>query len=218
MAVPIVGRGAKKRYGWSEPGDSESAKRLCCGVIRKARNACYAGQKILNEAHIADADLAKGPGEARRRGLSRQQLCIAVAIDERESPVAVVCGHGKPSTARIKDGLLPHIKQGSRIVHDKEKAHNGLVRAAKCTDEAYKADVRDPAYLECMAMANSLCSWLKRYLRRFVGMDPKNLQSYLNWFVCLFRVNQSKERWPKNGKGGSPSADVRCELSHVKRF
>lgn len=155
------------------------------------------GRVWIDEAYIADADLAKGPGEARRRGLSRQQLCIAVAIDERKNPVAVVCGHGKPSTARIKDGLLPHIKQGSHIVHDKEKAHNGLVRAAKCTDEAYKADVRDPAYLECMAMVNNLCSWLKRYLRRFVGMDPKNLQSYLNWFVYLFRVNQSKERWPK---------------------
>ena len=48
-----------------------------------------------------------------------------------------------------------------------------------------------------MAMVNSLRSWPKRYLRRFVGMDPKNLQSYLNWFVHLFRVNQSKERWPK---------------------
>lgn len=103
---------------------------------------------------------------------------LTKTIDERKNPVAVVCGHGKPSTARIKDGLLPHIKQGSHIVHDKEKVHNGLVRAAKCTDEAHKADVRDPAYLEYMAMANNLCSWLKRYLRRFVGMDPKHRRTF----------------------------------------
>ena len=75
-----------------------------------------------------------------------------------------------------------------------EKAHNALIKAAKCTSEAYKADVRDPVYLECMTMVNSLCSWLKRYLWRFTGMDPKNLQSYLNWFVYLFRVHQAEEK------------------------
>jgi hypothetical protein len=28
-------------------------------------------------------------------------------------------------------------------------------------------------------------------------MDPANLQSYLNWYVYLFRVNQAQEKWPK---------------------
>lgn len=97
----------------------------------------------------------------------------------------------------MKDGLLPHLAEGSVIVHDMEKAHNGLVKAAKCSDEAYKADVKDPVYLECMAMVNNLCSWIKRYLWRFTGMDPANLQSYLNWYVYLFRVNQAQEKWPR---------------------
>ena len=92
---------------------------------------------------------------------------------------------------------MGHIAEGSVIVHDKERAHNSLIKAAGCTSEAYKADVRDPLYLECMAMVNSLCSWLKRYLWRFTGMEPKNLQSYLNWFVYLFRVRQAEEKWPK---------------------
>lgn len=46
-------------------------------------------------------------------------------------------------------------------------------------------------------MANNLCSWLKRYLWRFTGMGPGNLQSYLNRYVYLFRVNQTQEKWPK---------------------
>lgn len=151
----------------------------------------------IDETYINDTDLTKGYGEARKRGLSKQKLCIAVAIDAHKNMVAVVCGHGKPSSKRIKDGLLPHIAEGSHIVHDKEKAHNALIKAAKCTDEAHKADVRDPVYLECMAMVNNLCSWLKRYLWRFTGMDPANLQSYLNWYVYMFRVNQAREKWPR---------------------
>ena len=151
----------------------------------------------IGETYINDTDLTHGYGEARKRGLSKQKLCIAVAIDVHKNPVAVACGHGKPSTKRMKDGLLAHLKEGSVIVHDMEKAHKGLVKAAKCTDEAYKADVKDPIYLECMAMVNNLCSWLKRYLWRFTGMDPANLQSYLNWYVYLFRVNQARDKWPR---------------------
>lgn len=151
----------------------------------------------IDETYINDTDLSKGYGEARKRGLSKQKVCIAVAIDVHKNPVAIVCGHGKPTSKRIKDGLLPHIAEGSHIVHDKEKSHGVLIRAAKCTEESYKADVRDPVYLECMATVNSLCSWLKRYLWRFTGMEPANLQSYLNWFVYLFRVNQARDKWPR---------------------
>ena len=151
----------------------------------------------IDETYLVDTDLAHGFGQARKRGLSRQQVCIAVAIDVHKNPVAVVCGHGKPSSKRIKDGLASHIAEGSTIVGDKERAHNALVKAVKGTHEAYKADIRDPVYLEQVAMVNNLCSWIKRYLWRFTGMDMKNLQSYLNWYVYLFRVKQAKERWPE---------------------
>lgn len=155
------------------------------------------GRVWVDETYVNDTELSKGCGQARKRGLSRQKLCIAVAIDARKEPVAVACGHGKPSTRRIKAALGPHLAEGATVVHDKEKAHNGLVRDAGCESEAYKADVRDPVYLEKMALVNDLCSWIKRYLWRFTGMEPANLQSYLNWYVYLFRVNQARGRWPR---------------------
>lgn len=151
----------------------------------------------IDEAYVSDTDLTHGLGQARKRGLSKQKLCIAVAIDVRKNPVAVVCGHGKPSTKRMKEALLGHLAGGSVVVHDMERAHNGLIRAAGCVSEAYKADVRDPTYLECMELVNDLCSWLKRYLWRFTGMSMSNMQSYLNWYVYLFRVNQARDRWPE---------------------
>lgn len=151
----------------------------------------------LDETYVADTDLTHGYGEARKRGLSRQKLCIVVAIDVHKNPVAKVCGHGKPSSKRIKDALEKNVAEGSTIVGDKERAHNALVRAVNGTHEAYKADIRDPVYLEQVAMVNNLCSWLKRYLWRFTGMDMKYIQSYLNWYVYLFRVKQASERWPE---------------------
>lgn len=96
--------------------------------------------------------------EARKRGLSRQKLCIAVAIDVRKNPVAKVCGHGKPSSKRIKDALEGNIAEGPTLVGDRERAHNALARAVKVAHEAYKADTRDPVYLEQVAMVNNLRS------------------------------------------------------------
>ena len=46
-------------------------------------------------------------------------------------------------------------------------------------------------------MVNNLCSWVRRYLRGYVGMDLKYLQSYLNWYAYLFRVKRDDEKWPK---------------------
>lgn len=53
------------------------------------------------------------------------------------------------------------------------------------------------ALAEAAEPASNPCSWLKRYLRRFAGMDPENLQSYLNPYVCFFRVERDDVRWPK---------------------
>ena len=92
--------------------------------------------------------------------------------------------------------MKAHVAEGSTLVHDRERAHNVLARENSLEDESYKADVRDPAYLEAMALVNNLCSWIKRYLWRFTGMDPANLQSYLNLYVYLFRVKRDDERWP----------------------
>lgn len=155
------------------------------------------GRVWIDELHVNDTDLSKGYGEARKRGLSKQKVCIAVGIDAGKRVVAKVCGHGKPTTKGIKAALASHIDAGATVVHDKEKSHRGLIREVGCADEAYKADVADPGYLGAMEMVNSLCSWLRRYLWRFTGMSPKNLQSYLNWYTYLFRVRQAREKWPE---------------------
>lgn len=82
-------------------------------------------------------------------------------------------------------------------IHDGEKAHNELIEKLHLRSEVYKADSKSNDYLLHMALINNLCSWIKRYIYRFVGMRKENLQSYLNWFVYLLRVKNSTNKWPK---------------------
>ncbi|PWM20778.1 MAG: hypothetical protein DBX97_03235 [Collinsella tanakaei] len=88
-------------------------------------------------------------------------------------------------------------RKGATLVHDRERAHSVPVGENGLADEPCKADARDPGYLEAMELMNNLRSRLKRHLRRFIGMDPENLQSYLNLYVYFFRVERDDERWPK---------------------
>ena len=87
------------------------------------------------------------------------------------------------------------IAPGSLLIHDMERAHSVLVMDGGLESEAHRADMNDPVYLERIEMVNDLCSRLKRYLWRFAGMSPRNLQAYLDWYAYLFWVNQARDRW-----------------------
>ena len=152
----------------------------------------------LDETYIDDYSIIHNPFDKRKRGLSRDKICIVVAIDIYKNMVAVICGHGKPSSRRIRKALESHIVPGATVVHDGETSHNELIRKLNCTSEVYKADSKDPEYIEHMALINNMCGWLKRYIWHFIGMNIANLQSYLNWFIYLQRCKRDDEKWPKS--------------------
>ena len=147
--------------------------------------------------YVPDSTVLRGPDWKPRRGLSKEKLCVALTVDAHKNAVAADSGHGKPTSERIKDALHAHIEEGSVVVHDKEKAHGSPAKAAGSGSEAYKADVKDNSYRAAMELTDGYRSWAKRFLWCFPGMKAKNLQSYLNWFVCLSRVKRDQDKWPK---------------------
>jgi transposase-like protein len=134
------------------------------------RDGCW-----IDEVYVEDSALKNTPSYRPMRGLSRNQTCISVAIDVHKNPVAVVCRHGRPSGKRVRDALEAHVAEGTTFLHDKERAHNPLIRAVRGTSVAHKADTRDPDYLEGMKMVNSLCAWIRRFIEGYVGMRQENL-------------------------------------------
>lgn len=153
----------------------------------------------LDETYIEDYKiLGSNYKEKRLRGLSRTKICIVVAIDSYKNMIAIICGHGKPSSSRIYKTVKDHIEPNSTIIHDGEKAHNKLIQELHLKSEVYKADCKDDNYLNHMALINNMCGWIKRYIWRFIGMDVENLQTYLNWYVYLLRCQRDNDKWEKN--------------------
>lgn len=58
-------------------------------------------------------------------------------FDVHKNPVAVVLGHGKPSSARVRKAMGSRMLPGSLPIHDLKKAHNALVRDGGLESEAY---------------------------------------------------------------------------------
>lgn len=157
------------------------------------------GRIWIDETYIEDYNvLGSDYINQKPRGLSKTQICIVVAIDSNKNMVAIICGHGKPSSDRIYKTLHNHIRSNSIIVHDGEKAHNKLIRELNLKSEVYKANTKDSSYFEKMGLINNMCSWIKRYIWRFIGMDVENLQTYLNWFIYLQRCKRDNDKWPKS--------------------
>ena len=134
------------------------------------------------------------------RGLSKSKICIVVAIDQYQNMVAIISGHGKPSSKRIIKALKSHIKEGSTIVHGGEHSHYKLIEELNVKEEFYKADTKSKEYLEHMELINNMCSWLKHYIYKFTSMRVENLQSYLNWFIYLQRVKKQQDKWEKSSR------------------
>ena len=131
-------------------------------------------------------------------GLSKNKICIAIGIDGYKNAIAKIIGYGKPSKDEIYNAFKDVIEKGATLVHDADASHNKLIKDVDLKEEYYKSYVKDDEYKQKMMLINSLSSWIKRFIYRYVGMKVKNLQRYLNWFVYLFRVKQANEKWPKN--------------------
>lgn len=158
-------------------------------------------QIFIDETYLEDYNvLAIKQDNKHLRGLSRSKICIVVAIDSYKNMVAIVSGHGKPSSKMITSALGSHITPNATIIHDGDHSHYQLIKKLKLKEEVYKANNKDEYYLKNMALINNMCAWLKRYIWRFIGMDINNLQSYLNWFIYLQRVKRDNEKWPKTSR------------------
>lgn len=149
----------------------------------------------LDEIYIEDLEV-KRPKGLKDRGLSKHKRCIVIGIDIYKNIIALCADNGKISTSRFDKAVKNHIKPKSKLIHDGEHAHYKIINNLELIDDYHKANVKDDEYLEAMNLINSLSSWIKRYLYRFSGMKMKNVQSYLNWFVYLFRVKKDDDKYP----------------------
>lgn len=131
---------------------------------------------------VASRDAARTAEGKLPRGLSRNQICIAVGTDGGGRSVFVRAGLGKPSRARAWAALGGHIAPGSTLVHDMEASHAVLVERLGLADERHNARALKgvPDGENPLAPVNRMCCFVERFLRSHPGFDRDDLQGYLD--------------------------------------
>jgi transposase-like protein len=159
------------------------------------KGVTLSGKIYIDEVYEPDSARPKDHFGPNVRGLSKDKVCVFVAIDESKRVVAFQIGHGAPTSSEVREALLPHLGEGAElIVHDGLLAHREAIRRSGLPDEVHLSKPRTKEGLEAMLLINSCCSWLQRFISGFSGMRTEYLQDYLNWFAFSLHVKLISER------------------------
>lgn len=146
---------------------------------------------------LSDAEQRRKPDGTKYRGLSRNQICIAVGCDDSGRSFFSRLGLGKPSEARTRAAYASHIREGSHLVHDMERSHRVLVSELSLTDEAHNSKLIKslPDKENPLADVNELCFLLELFLNSHSGFDRSRLEGYLDLFYVM--MNDPEEKMEK---------------------
>lgn len=147
-------------------------------------NVVLKGRIVLDEKYIpmpSNSLIVKKDGK-KPRGLSRNKICIATAVDDEHNMIFIACGKGKPSDERILLAFKNHIMPGSTIIHDGEKSHNALIEKYNLKSEAYNAKETSKMKNNPLQPINDLHSYMRMFFDEHSRYDRKNIQHWLNLF------------------------------------
>jgi hypothetical protein len=146
---------------------------------------------------VAAGDAVRTASGKLPRGLSRNQICIGVGVDDSGQSMFVREGLGKTNASETWIAFGDHIKPGSTLIHDLEKAHNKLVVDLDLSSESHNAKLLKgvPDELNPLNVVNRMCFLLKAFLRSHSGFNREDMQGYLNLFHVM--MNHSPDKLEK---------------------
>jgi len=135
---------------------------------------------------VRSEDIVRNADGTKLSGLSRNQICIGVATDKKNT-LFLVEGTGKPSKKKTLAVFGKHIESGATLVHDKESAHTKLIQELSLKSVAFASkdlkglsDKDNP-----MNPINRAHDILKKFLNAHSSFNRDDLQGYLNLFAFV---------------------------------
>lgn len=118
--------------------------------------------------------------QVRKRGLSREQICVMTGVNDSNETFFEVSGRGALSSRRAMDVLRDRIEAGSVVATDKSSAYiDVLAELEVAAHTAYDSKDRSEGTIN---WANSVHSLLGAFMGPFRGVSTKHLDAYLAWF------------------------------------
>lgn len=118
--------------------------------------------------------------QVRRRGLSREQICVMTGVSDTNATFFEVSGRGVVSRRRAAEALRDRIGAGAVVATDKAAAYIDVLCDLKvASHESYDSKDRSEGTINRI---NTVHSLLDSFMARFKGVSTKHLGAYLDWF------------------------------------
>jgi rubredoxin len=158
--------------------------------------AVLSGKVWIDETYwpVSAKDAVRTASGKLPRGLSRNQICIGVGVDDSGRSVFFREGLGKTNITETWAAFGTRIAPGSVLVHDLEPAHNKLVSELDLVNKPHNAKLLKgiPDDLNPLAPVNRMCFMLKSFLGSHSGFDRDSMQGYLDLFHVMMNPPENK--------------------------
>jgi len=151
-------------------------------VAKEQDSTMLSGKVWIDETYVPvnRRDLVMN-GSLKLRGISRNQISIACAIDCHGNKVAYVSGKGHITSAECRKIYPAHIAGGSTVVHDGIFSHSKFIAERGLKEEIHKSKTEGAN--EALGPINHLCAMVQRNMVQHIGEMRRYTQLYVSWVV-----------------------------------
>lgn len=148
----------------------------------------YKGTKTTNMPRPS----RKRGKEVKKRGISKDQVCVATAIDRQGNLIIELLCTGRMTSKELEKLYSGHIGEDTIFCTDSHKSYmqfaiNMGLEHKRIKRGKHKEDIYHIQHI------NAIHSNLKRWIRRFNGVATKYISNYLKWFKWLDTFSTDKD-------------------------
>ena len=138
----------------------------------------------------------KSGDTASKRGISDEQVAVVVTCDRSGNKELKVATKGRISKKDLDNALKDKLKHAEVLCTDSHRSYTAFAKGKPFKHKKFNASkgqkVTEKIYH--VQHVNNIASRLRQWMSRFNGVATKYLQNYLNWFMIIERIKNSKER------------------------
>lgn len=130
--------------------------------------------------------------QVKKRGISREQICIATAIDRKNNIIFEMVNKGGIKTSDLERLFKDRLDSKSLVCTDSHPSYNRFLKEY-ASEHIKIASGKHKNGVYHISHVNSIHSKFKKWIIRFCGVATKYLANYLHWFKWLQTFIDEKE-------------------------
>lgn len=140
----------------------------------------FKGNHSKSKTFVLPREAHKRGERAKKRGISKEKVCVACAVDRDHKSIAHISNLGRPSVASISAVLGGRISEYSVLCTDKMNSYVPFAEHEHINVIQLKSAKRVDGIFSIQHI-NNYHSQLKKFIDRFNGVSTKYLPNYLVW-------------------------------------